>query len=199
MNDKLTRRERLERRAERRRDWAGKAEKKAEASMGTAQRISERFWMGQPILLNHHSGGRALRDQERMHQATRKGLQLKGKAERHERCANEIEAQLEVSIFSDDADAVERLRERIAERESEADRITAIRKAWNKGADVSLEDRVKAAHATGLLASKSELSDFIMAATMSQVSTKLPAFVVSNLRANIRRDKKRLAKMEDET
>ncbi|MFJ8793550.1 DUF3560 domain-containing protein [Streptomyces sp. NPDC102462] len=40
----------------------------------TSHRIGERFWMGQPILVGHHSEGRARRDQERMHNAMRKSI-----------------------------------------------------------------------------------------------------------------------------
>ncbi|MGW3725374.1 DUF3560 domain-containing protein [Streptomyces sp. NPDC000851] len=61
-------------RAERYADRSGRAAASSQAARDTSDRIGERFWMGQPILVGHHSEGRARRDQERMHNAMRKSI-----------------------------------------------------------------------------------------------------------------------------
>ncbi|MFH9968447.1 DUF3560 domain-containing protein [Streptomyces mirabilis] len=63
-----------EERAERFTDRAGRAAASSQSARDASDRIGERFWMGQPILVGHHSEGRARRDQERMHNAMRKSI-----------------------------------------------------------------------------------------------------------------------------
>ncbi|MEU3282013.1 DUF3560 domain-containing protein [Streptomyces antibioticus] len=63
-----------EERGERYADRAGRAAASSQAARDTSDRIGERFWMGQPILVGHHSEGRARRDQERMDNAMRKSI-----------------------------------------------------------------------------------------------------------------------------
>ncbi|MFE2283887.1 DUF3560 domain-containing protein [Streptomyces sp. NPDC059443] len=66
--------ERAEGRAERFGEYAGRAAQASDAAREVDRRIGERFWGGQPILVGHHSEGRARRDQERMHNAMRKSI-----------------------------------------------------------------------------------------------------------------------------
>ncbi|MFI8928244.1 DUF3560 domain-containing protein [Streptomyces sp. NPDC053474] len=61
-------------RAERFEDRAGRAAAASQTAREVSDKISERFWMGQPILVGHHSEGRARRDQERMHNAMRRSI-----------------------------------------------------------------------------------------------------------------------------
>ncbi|MFD4604327.1 DUF3560 domain-containing protein [Streptomyces sp. NPDC058464] len=63
-----------EERTERYADRAGRAAASSQSARDASDRIGERFWMGQPILVGHHSEGRARRDQERMHNAMRKSI-----------------------------------------------------------------------------------------------------------------------------
>lgn len=63
-----------EERTERFTDRAGRAAAASQSARDTSDQIGERFWMGQPILVGHHSEGRARRDQERMHNAMRKSI-----------------------------------------------------------------------------------------------------------------------------
>ncbi|MER7828396.1 DUF3560 domain-containing protein [Streptomyces sp. NPDC096097] len=62
-------------RAERYDSRAGRAQDTADAARDRSNRIAERFWMGQPILVGHHSENRARRDQERMHNSMRKSIE----------------------------------------------------------------------------------------------------------------------------
>ncbi|WP_415954352.1 DUF3560 domain-containing protein [Streptomyces sp. KLOTTS4A1] len=61
-------------RAQRYADRSGRAATSSQAARDASDRIGERFWMGQPILVGHHSEGRARRDQERMHNAMRRSI-----------------------------------------------------------------------------------------------------------------------------
>lgn len=75
--------ERVDRAAERADRFAGYADNAAarsDAYRETDRRIGERFAMGQPILIGHHSEGRARRDQERMHTAMRNAITEQDKA-----------------------------------------------------------------------------------------------------------------------
>ena len=51
----MTRRERLERKLEKRADWAGKAKDRSAAAFDAAGKRAEGIPFGQPILVGHHS------------------------------------------------------------------------------------------------------------------------------------------------
>ena len=106
----MTTRERRAARADRLREWAAKREQKAAASFHHADQISERFAFGQPILVGHHSERGARRDQERMHNAMHAGVEHMNKAADMSSRAAGIERQLDEAIYSDDDNAIDRLR-----------------------------------------------------------------------------------------
>ncbi|MFF5968226.1 ParB/RepB/Spo0J family partition protein [Streptomyces collinus] len=74
------REERAEDRADRYSDRAGRAVASADARRATAHSISKRFEFGQPILVGHHSEGRARRDAERIDQNMRKSFEDRDRA-----------------------------------------------------------------------------------------------------------------------
>jgi hypothetical protein len=88
--------DRLEDRREALENKAGRRAAESNARQERADQISERFWMGQPILVGHHSEGRARRDQERMHDNMRKAIDLDEQAkhatEKAEETARNVEA-----------------------------------------------------------------------------------------------------------
>lgn len=59
--------ERAEAKAERLDDLAAKRSRQADSFFNAAERISERFYGGQPILIGHHSERKARNDQKKMH------------------------------------------------------------------------------------------------------------------------------------
>lgn len=122
----MSTRERLERKMDRRRQWAESRDRKAQQAFDRAHAIGERFAMGQPILVGHHSEGKARRDQARMWDAMDRAVESQDMADHHTTAAAGIADQLDRSIYSDDADALERLAERIAELEAKRERIKAI-------------------------------------------------------------------------
>lgn len=113
----MTYRERREARAERLRGWAATRQQRAAAV----------FKAGEPftsdIAFNTQPGhipfrARLIAREERAYESTRKAASMESRADG-------IEAQLDHAIYSDDPDAIERLRERIAELEGERERIKA--------------------------------------------------------------------------
>jgi uncharacterized protein DUF3560 len=181
----LTYRERRERRAERLRDWAAKREAKAEASLDRAKQIGDMIPFGQPILAGHHSEGRHRRDLAKIDGAMRRGLESQRMAESMQGRADNIDAQLRASIYSDDADAAEALRERIAGLEAERDRIKAYNATCRKGKpDPSLLD-------------DSQRASLVSAQRwMPSADQSMPAYVLANLSSNISRQRQRLARLE---
>ncbi|WP_073781107.1 DUF3560 domain-containing protein [Streptomyces sp. MJM1172] len=83
------REQRAESRAERFENRASRATASSDASYQRSKQISERFYMGQPILVGHHSEGRARRDHARMNDAMRKSI---SEGERAQHWAQRAEA-----------------------------------------------------------------------------------------------------------
>lgn len=121
-----TYRERREARADRREDWADSRRRKAGEANARADQLSERFAMGQPILVGHHSEKGARRDQERMHGALRKTVEHHDMAKRHDEAADTIRRQLDTSIYRDDVDELERLEAKVEKLEAKRARIKAV-------------------------------------------------------------------------
>jgi hypothetical protein len=184
----MTRRERLEARAERRRQWADGREAKSGAAFERARAIADGIPMGQPILVGHHSERRHRRDVGRIESGMAAGLEHGRAAEEHASRADGIEAQLSRSIYSDDADAVERLEEKIAELEGERDRIKAYNMSCRRGArDVSLLDEEQ----------QEELASVARACPYQiRDNGAAPAYWSSNLSGNIRRNRERLEQIK---
>lgn len=173
----MTRRERLEARAEKRRTWAGSAERKADAAHERVYQIADGIPFGQPILVGHHSEGRARRDQARMESGMRTSVDESRKAERHEEAADSIERQLANSIFSDDENAVEQLRAKVK-------RLETQRNEW------------KAANAEYRRERKAELA--AMTPYERSQAIPYPSYSLTNLGATIRNAKQRADQLEQE-
>jgi hypothetical protein len=179
----MTRRERLERRAEKRREWAEKAEARSDAAFEGVRRIADNIPLGQPILVGHHSEGRARRDQDRIHNGMSRGCAEAKLAEHHKSKAGGLEHALEQSIFSDDADAIAQLEARIAEREAEREQMKLINKLYRKGDAAGLE-----ALGVNLERLRAKL---VEAGPYWGSAPHLP-YEMTNLGANIRRDRQRI-------
>ncbi len=180
-----TYRERREARAARLREWARSRETRAEQSAATARTIADAIPLGQPILLGHHSQHRSERDRERIERGTRRAFEHTSKAHEFSRRADNIEAAAEHAIYSDDPDAVEKLRARVAELERDRDTIKAYNAACRKGVADS---------ATLPPQLRGELETAIKVWGQTQCpGGRFPAYTLSNLSANIRRNRQRLA------
>src|SRR4051794_16171173 len=128
----MTYRERRERKAERLREWAESRDRKAEQARGTADGIRAAIPPGQPILVGHHSEGRHRRDLARLDRAMGATVEHSAKADEMRRRADRIEAAAGHAIYSDDEDAAERLRERVAELERLRESMKARNAAFRR-------------------------------------------------------------------
>ncbi len=180
-----TRRERLERKVERRGEWATKAKARSATAFAAAHRIADGIPFGQPILVGHHSERRARKDQERIHGGMDRGLAEHRLAEHHAAKASGLEIQLERSIYSDDPDAIEQLRAKVAELESNCERMTRANKAWRKGG----REAVAAEFGENLATAAAT----VMAPGYSWIKSP---FQLTSDRAEIRRCKVRIACIE---
>jgi hypothetical protein len=180
-----TYRERREARAERLRDWANKREGRATQARASTDALASHRPFGQPILLGHHSQRRAERDQDRIEHGTRSSIEHANKAHEFEQRAENIEAAAEHAIYSDDADAITRLTERIAGLESERDTIKAYNAACRKGTADPAALPAKLAR---------ELASSIRVwGDVQCPGGRFPSYTLRNLSGNISRQKRRLA------
>lgn len=187
----MTYRERRERRAERRQEWAAGREQKSEAAFGRAEQVSSLIPFGQPILVGHHSEGHARRDQERIRSGMAKGFEHLEKAQEHRQAAETIAAQLAHSIYDDDPDAVEALQARIEALEAERARVKQVNAAVRKGG-------VAALATMNPPLSEREKRDLLNAARFAPGGTNggYPGYHLTNLSGNINRQKKRLERLQ---
>jgi hypothetical protein len=183
----MTYRERRERRAARLREWAAGRAAKSEAAFDRAHEIGDQIPLGQPVLVGHHSERRHRRDLARIDGAMAAGVEHGRTADRMGQRAANIEAALEASIYDDDPDAVERLRERIAALEAERDRIKAYNASYRRGQpDPSLLDK-----------RQRETLESVRRVAPYQLgkSGAFPAYALSNLSGNLARNRQRLARL----
>ena len=190
-----TYRERRERRAEKLRDWATSHDAKATVTRADADRIADMIPMGQPILVGHHSEKRHRRDLDRIEHGMRASIEHAQTADEQRSRADEIERQLDASIYNDDPDAPERLAEKIERLEAVRERIKAYNASCRKAAktggvgDVSLLDD----HQRQGLENLKRYCPYQIGK-----GGALPAYELSNLGGNIKRLRDRLAQIKRE-
>ena len=109
----MNRKERQEARAERYRQFAENAEKRALAAFNASNTAVENIPLGQPILVGHHSEKAHRRALERSHGAMRRSVHESEKAAYYRQKAEAVENN--DNIYIGDDDAVERLKKKIAE------------------------------------------------------------------------------------
>ncbi|MHB8533475.1 MAG: DUF3560 domain-containing protein [Solirubrobacteraceae bacterium] len=128
-----THRKRREAHAERLRTWAASRERRSATSAASVDALASTIPLGQPILVGHHSQRRAERDRERIERGTRRTIEHTDKARAFRQRAENIDAAAARAVYSDDPDAIGKLRERLAELEGERDTIKAYNAAARKG------------------------------------------------------------------
>jgi hypothetical protein len=197
----VTRRERLERRLEKRREWAASRERKRDQRFAAAGAISDRIPFGQPILVGHHSERGHRRDLARIETNISRGVEDHKMAERHEQAADELARSLDRSIFSDDDDAIEQLETRIAEREANRERGKKINAAWRRaGKPDPLDPEAWAAFAAKVGAEDAaEAADglrYQRRADVPGLFSFAKPYDPTHDGANIRRDQKRIEEIK---
>jgi hypothetical protein len=184
----MTRREQREAKAERLRDWADSNDGKADAARAGADAISSHIPFGQPILVGHHSEKRHRADIRRIESGHERSFEARAKADEQRQRADNIERAAAESIYSDDPDAVEQLREKVERLEAERERIKAYNrtcKAGQPNGDLSLlTDREKA-----------DLLATIRVTPYACKNGRFPPYKLTNLGGNINRARKRLTEL----
>lgn len=171
----MTYRERREWRAERRRGWAEERGVKADAASQASHDATAGIPFGQPILVGHHSEAKHRRAVERSQRQALKSIEHRDMADHHGRAADTIERQLDNSIYNDDTDATERLRERIGEREAKRKEMKERNAAYRK-------------------AHRAELKE--LTAYGREQAVPHPRWELANLGGCISRDRQRLVRLE---
>jgi hypothetical protein len=175
----MTYRERREARAERLRGWAGKREAAAAATFK-----SHEVYRGDTAF-NTQPG--RIPERDRVNAQADRAFQSLRKAEGMTNRAENIEGQLDHAIYSDDPDAIEALKVRIAGLEAERDRIKAYNASCRKGArDTSLLDENQQAN----LASIARVCPYQLGKNGAY-----PSYATANLSGNISRNSQRLERM----
>ena len=192
----MTTRERKEARLERRLDWAESRDAKSAAAFGRARTIADGIPLGQPILVGHHSEKHARADQARIEGGMARGVESMNMAEMHRSKAAGIQDQLDRSIYSDDEDAVGKIRERIAGLEAKRDRMKRINAEIRRGA--GWEGRLGCA---GVELTAQEKGDLLAVAQHQPYYCKdgrpvFPPYALQNLAGNIGRLKERIRAIE---
>lgn len=185
----MTRRERMERRLERRTDWAASRRAQADAGFQKAHDTVAGIPFGQPILVGHHSEGRHRAALKRSDNAMRAACESADMATHHASKAAGIERQLDRSIYSDDPDAPERIAERIAALEAKRDAMKRANAAYRKG------DAAFAA-CLGITLEQAAARRVTIEAGYSWCRQPHPAYELQNLGGNITRLRKRLVDIE---
>ena len=206
----MTYRDRRERRAERRDEWAESRRTKEASAFGGAQRLADAIPLGQPILVGHHSEKRARRDQERIHNGMMRGIEHGKMAAHHAGAAGTIRDQLDRSVYRDDDDAVERLEEKIAGLETKRDRMNTIndwltkqsgvpRRRVPRGVGEEVERRAAKALARcfrELELTDAERKDCLITLQMNCL-IGYPPYALSNIGATLRKEHKRLTEARE--
>jgi len=170
----MTRRERLEAKAERLRGWAEKRETAAAAVFKAGEPFrGDTAFNTQPGHIPFRA--RLIAREDRAYESVKKAQGMESRADG-------IDRALDRSIYSDDPDAPERLAERIAELEAKRDAMKAANAAFKKG---------------GIDAVRAACGDAVAlegARTMQHCHWEkrpFPAYELTNIGANIRRLQKR--------
>ena len=177
----MTYRDRRLRRAERLRAWAEKRHQNAAAALQQNEKYrGDHAFNTQPGHIPERA--RVIARTDRAFESIRKADHIASRAE-------EIERQADHSIYSDDPDAIEQLRERIAGLEARRDRMKVINKSIRRGP--GWEARI----APPL--SEAERADLasLARAWAGVYKPGYPPYALQNLAGNLTRQRQRLARL----
>lgn len=176
------RRERLEARAVR-------ARCESEAAYSRSRSITDFIPMGQPILVGHHSERRHRNDLKRADAAMGKAVAKNKEADDLERRAQNVG---QGGVSSDDPEAVAKLKNKLAVLEETRAAYKVLNAAYRKHKG----DWGKIQEATGLNAKVIDATQAAM--ERCNESKPVPAYMLTNLGANVRRIKARIGALEKE-
>lgn len=187
--------ERKAARIERLRARAARASEASDAAHAGVRRIADNIPFGQPILVGHHSERHARRDAERIDRGMRKAVDLSKEAQDLERRADAAERN--AAISSDDSDAVEKLREKLAGVNAErarAKRVNEVIRKARRGEDEGWREQAVEALVQELKLSGGTAERFLEPDCFGNFG--VPAYHTSGLGSEARRIEKRIALLE---
>lgn len=184
----MTYRERREARAGRLRAWADKRQTEATATLERDRQM----YAGDVAF--HTQPGR-IPERSRLIARTDRALESLNKAASMSSRAESIEEQLDRAIYTDDEDAEQALVARIADLEAARARI----KAYNKTGDESVLDDKQRADLASLMRFDRRFDPVTREWVSRVAGDPFPAYALTNLSANINRNRKRLEQMIRET
>jgi hypothetical protein len=178
----MTRRERLERKLEKRQEWAAGRESKASALLAR----------NEPFRGDHAFNTQPGHIPERARVIAReeKAFEHLDMAKHHVQAAEGLKTQLETSIYTDDGDAVEALEARIAENEAKREQMRNINRLFRKKDADGL-----ASLGVSLEAIERQLIDLQRSCPWEK--QPYPGYELSNLGGRIAADRKRLEFIRD--
>ncbi len=172
------------RRIERMHDRAERLKHEASATIARADQMASVIPFGQPILVGHHSEKRDRNYRDKIHRTFSRGYDTLKEAERLERRATAAENS--DAIFSDDPNAVEKLREKAADLEKLRARAKEINRA------VRSKQPKAALEALGL--TEKQIANALTPDFAGRLG--VPSYVLTNTGSEIRRIRERIAQIE---
>ena len=168
-------------------ELAIKNENESTSRYKSAKSIGDMIPMGQPILVGHHSEGRHRRDIAKIDNNMRKSIEASSKADYYADKAKHMDN--DTTIYSDDPEAITKLKEKIASLENRQ----KIMKDSNKIIKSKRPEAEKVEELQNL--GMSEKSAIQIMEKDRFGGAGFPSYSLTNNNANINRNKKRLAKL----
>jgi len=176
--------ERKEAKIDRLRDRAEKAQSESDSRYKSAKQTADMIPFGQPILVGHHSEGRARRDQQKIHDNMGRSIKAQEKAGRLSDRADSAENNR--SISSDDPEAAVKLKQKLDNLEKLQAKMKEINAAYRK-----FKKNPATLDKSGLEENhKKTIRDFVP--QYSWEKGPFPSYRMTNNNATIRNTKKRL-------
>ncbi|MFC3338084.1 DUF3560 domain-containing protein [Paracandidimonas soli] len=169
---------------------AAQAERQADAAHAQAHDMAQAIPFGQPILVGHHSERGDRRYRERIHQGYEKSFELQKKAEHY---ADKAAAVGKGGISSDDPDAIEKLKAKLASLQAWQDAMKKLNGVLRRHAKADPETRISALVATGLV-DDTRARELIKPDFMGRIG--FAPYQLQNNNANIRRIAQRIKDLE---
>ena len=168
-------------------DRAEQARQEFEDTHERAHKMAEAIPFGQPLLVGHHSEKRDRNYRGRIHDTFGRAFAALEKAEHYEGKAASVGHG---GISSDDPDALQKLRAKLAEMESSQ----ALMKAANQAIRRHKTDEARIAALVPLGFTEAQAQDLVKPDYIGRVG--YAPFTLSNHNANMRRVKERIAELE---
>lgn len=172
-------------RRERYEDAADKARAKSQGAYQSSRDQLSGIPLGQPILVGHHSEGRARRDMARANNAMRRSVDEQAKSEHYDRKADSVGRG---GVSSDDPEAVRKLKVKLASMEATQSHMKLV----NKASRAHQKDPTKSLDKHKLSPKQEAQVRAFKPGQYSWENKPYESYMTTNNNANIRRVKQRI-------